>query len=758
MDLPFDDHRIDHVSEIVDRGEPVDADHPGLRVDLDLADVGAGRVGEVGGVVEGVLVQARLELVQRVVVRHVGGKGHLGEGHFLVGAGNPEDALLELDVGVGRLEQVGGDLAALGDHLVDRLDDRGAAHRDRARAVGAHAEQDLAGVAVDDVDVLQRDAELVGDHLGKGGFVALAVAVRAGEHRDLAGGVHPHLARFEQARARAQCARDVGGRQAAGLDVAGVAEPAQPALPRGLRLAGREAGDVGELDGAREVGFVVAGVVGEADRRCIGEAADEVAPADLRGVELHFARGGLHQALDHVGGLGPARPAVGVHRRGVGEHPGDLAEDLRRGVLARQQRGVQDGGHRRGEGGQVGAQVRGGVHAHAEEAAFGVHRQLGGGDVVAAVGVGQEGLAALGGPLDRAVDLLRGPHQHRLLRVQEDLGAEAASDVGRHHAQLVLRDAQHEGRHQESLDVRVLVGDVDGVAVVCAAVDRIGGARLDRVGDQPVVAELQLRDVMGSREGGIGGAPVADRPGVADVVLGDGVHRGGGGARRGGVDHRRQFLVVDLDQRGGVLGLLQGLGDHDCDLVADVAHLLLGEQRVLRLLHRRAVDAGDQPAAGQAAHRRGVGAGEDVEHAGGRLRGGDVDRPDAGVRIGRAQEVGVGLALEGDVVGVLAVAGQEAVVLAAADRLADEACGGCVHVRVPWRFASSGRRGLRGPCRGRPAGRRARCSGTRCSGRSCRRAARGSRVRCRAGGCGPGRWNSSPSRACRSRTAGRGTP
>ena len=45
-------------------------------------------------------------------------------------------------------------------------------------------------------------------------------------------------------------------------------------------------------------------------------------------------------------------------------------------------------------------------HAHREELAVLVERELGGGDVVAAVRVGDERLAALGRPLHRAVDAL----------------------------------------------------------------------------------------------------------------------------------------------------------------------------------------------------------------------------------------------------------------------------------------------------------------------------------------------------------------
>ena len=41
--LALDDHRVDDGAEVVDRGEAVDATSPVRRVDLDLADVGAGR-------------------------------------------------------------------------------------------------------------------------------------------------------------------------------------------------------------------------------------------------------------------------------------------------------------------------------------------------------------------------------------------------------------------------------------------------------------------------------------------------------------------------------------------------------------------------------------------------------------------------------------------------------------------------------------------------------------------------------------------
>ncbi len=50
-------------------------------------------------------------------------------------------------------------------------------------------------------------------------------------------------------------------------------------------------------------------------------------------------------------------------------------------------------------------------------------------------------------------------------------------------------------------------------------------------------------------------------------------------------------LVFDLDQLGGVLGLVERLGHHERHRLADVAHALAREQRLRRDEHRRAVAA-----------------------------------------------------------------------------------------------------------------------------------------------------------------------
>ncbi len=331
--LALDDHGIDDVAEVVAGAEVHDRRRAGIGIDLDLADVRARRIGEVGGIVERGLVEAGFELVERIVVRHVGGEGDLRERNVLVRALDYELAVLELHVRIAHLHQVRGDLASLGDDLVERLDDRRAADRDRARAVGAHAEGDAPRVTVHDVDVVHADAEALRNHLREGRLVTLAVAVRAGEDRDLPGGMHAHLARFEQPGARAERSRDVGRREPAGLDIGGEPQPALLAALRRLFLALGKTGDVRHLHRALEAGVVVAGVVGERDRRGVRERVDEVPAPDLVLRDLHLVRRRRHQAFDDVGRLGPARAAIGIHRRGVGEHRSHLAVDRGRRVL-----------------------------------------------------------------------------------------------------------------------------------------------------------------------------------------------------------------------------------------------------------------------------------------------------------------------------------------------------------------------------------------------------------------------------------------
>ena len=98
----------------------------------------------------------------------VGQHGDLLDRLALLGVALHEPpALLPLEV-VGRaLERGGGDDAGLVPHPPGDHGRRGARHGRRARAVGAEPERGVVGVAVDDLDVLRRDARAPGPRSGR---------------------------------------------------------------------------------------------------------------------------------------------------------------------------------------------------------------------------------------------------------------------------------------------------------------------------------------------------------------------------------------------------------------------------------------------------------------------------------------------------------------------------------------------------------------------------------------------------------------
>ena len=80
VDLSFDDHRIDHRADIVHRDVAQQLHHAGIRIDLDLGDVRAGREREVHRIVERLLFEARLQHLERIVDRIVRHQRDVAEG------------------------------------------------------------------------------------------------------------------------------------------------------------------------------------------------------------------------------------------------------------------------------------------------------------------------------------------------------------------------------------------------------------------------------------------------------------------------------------------------------------------------------------------------------------------------------------------------------------------------------------------------------------------------------------------------------
>ncbi len=255
-----------------------------------------------------------------------------------------------------------------------------------------------------------------------------------------------------------------------------------------------------------------------------------------------------------------------------------------------------------------------------------------------------------------------------------DLRAEAAADIGGNDAQLVLRDVQHEGAHQQPDHVRVLAGGVEREIARGGIELAHRRARLHRIRDQSIIEQIEPDHFRGGGEGRIDQRLVAEMPVIALVIGHIVMHPRRAG--RDGVAHvgdGGQIGQVQDQKLRRVLRLLAGLGDHHRDRVADMAHLADRQHRMRRLGHRAAVLVVDLPAAGQAADLLGrqIGAGEHRHHTGGRRSRAGVDPVDARVRPVGALDVGIELARAVDVVGIMTAPAQEPNILLAADRGTD---------------------------------------------------------------------------------------
>ena len=291
--------------------------------------------------------------------------------------------------------------------------------------------------------------------------------------------------------------------------------------------------------------------------------------------------------------------------------------------------------------------------------------------------VAEEGLAPVGGPLDRPVQLARGEHRQDVFRIHEDLHAEAAADIGRQDVELLFRLVEDLGGELGPHAVDALARHVEDVAVLVVDGGEAGPAFHRRRGD-PVVDQVDADDLGGLGEAGLGRRLVTLFPEEAEVTGSLFPHlRGVGCQRTGGVGDRGKLAVIDEDQLAGVARGIQRFGDDEGDGIADMADAALGEGRARRHHQRRAVLLDQRNVAGNVldAGRFQVFDGVDRQDAGGVAGFFKVDGNDLGVGLRRPQDIGVCLTRQGDVVGIAPASSQQAGIFGTRNRLANAELG-----------------------------------------------------------------------------------
>ena len=203
-----------------------------------------------------------------------------------------------------------------------------------------------------------------------------------------------------------------------------------------------------------------------------------------------------------------------------------------------------------------------------------------------------------------------------------------------------------------------------------------GGAGFHEVGDDARIDDRYFGDRMRLGKGGLSCLLVADRhveqhiagfvgPDLRRPLL-DGVDEAG---------HRGQRRPFDVDRLDRVAGLVDGIGDHEGHGVADMAHLVLGEDRVWRA----GKGIGFQvEQARQIAEIADLGRGQNQRHARHPAGLGDVDG-EFRMRMRRAQHQRVHRRLWRMVVGIAALAANQRVVFLAENALTDAEFDGSCH-------------------------------------------------------------------------------
>ena len=311
---------------------------------------------------------------------------------------------------------------------------------------------------------------------------------------------------------------------------------------------------------------------------------NEIAPPELDAVDTKIVRDKIEQPLAEKIRLEAARTAIGARRRLVGELHRDIEIDVRNAVRPRHE--LRDVARRHETvGADIGADIRPGVAAQAENRSVAAAGDLDVAVRVARVLRRHQVLAAVLGPFDRAAGAARGKRYEEIFGIKLAARAEAAADIVLDEIDLVFGKTELLGQHAavEERDLGGAVQHEPAFALVpfgeqAARLHGDGGVAIDAKMLAPDVGRVAKRRDRVAEHGG-----VFDRL-VAAVLLEQQrlVARGGMA-----IGDRRQRIDVDLDGVRGVFGDRDAVGEHERQRFADIAHLAVRQHRLLERNERR---------------------------------------------------------------------------------------------------------------------------------------------------------------------------
>ena len=219
----------------------------------------------------------------------------------------------------------------------------------------------------------------------------------------------------------------------------------------------------------------------------------------------------------------------------------------------------------------VGAGVVDHTAAHAMQLAVVVKADLDLPVLVTFLYRGDEVFAPVLNPFQWSAEQHAGRGDRDFFRIQNELGAEAAADVGRDDANAIFIEAEHL-HDEEARFVRKLRRGPHREHVEVVVVVRQHAAAFDRVRTAAVLLERQTQTTRRRFDCRVGVAIIRDELGEyvtlsIDMRLGRSV-----GHRLAAVGGRRQVLDIDVDQGGRVFRNIAVVRDDEGNRLADIGH------------------------------------------------------------------------------------------------------------------------------------------------------------------------------------------
>ena len=189
-------------------------------------------------------------------------------------------------------------------------------------------------------------------------------------------------------------------------------------------------------------------------------------------------------------------------------------------------------------------------------------------------------LRAVTGPFDRTAKTLGGLQHQRIFAISQSLRPKSAADIGRDDTHLRLWNAKDFLRQPPANAMYALRSGSQHIAIFIGFPFANGRAGFQIIGDKAVVIEGNGGDMFGFGKGAFGFGAIAISFDIGKICLGFRPDQGSAAVKR--LSRHRDCLaavVIDLDQFRRILRLRDGVSNNECDGIADMAHMLLAQDR-----------------------------------------------------------------------------------------------------------------------------------------------------------------------------------